>query len=392
MTQDWHAIDGDLLRRSSALKWSGLADGEIGAWVAEMDFGTSAVVTAALRHAVEVSAFGYAPPDLQDNLRSVTASWYRSLTGAAVEAADVYAVPDVLTALEMVIHHAVPAESAIAVPVPAYMPFLTLDRWAGRRVIRVPFTVDECGGPRYDIAAIDAAFADGAGLLVLCNPHNPLGRLLRRAEGEELARVVESHGGVVFSDEIHAPLVLSEDVPFVPYATVSPAAAAHTFTAISASKGWNIPGLKCAQVIVHGDGPRAVMSRVRTTTSTLGLVATVAAYTDRTDWRDLVICRLRSNVAAYRELVETTFAGTGSLVPEATYLGWLDLRGWNVEPATAAWLRETTGIVATDGAACGAEGFVRLNLATSGNTMSDLVQRITAVSRTRTSNVTPLAS
>ena len=201
------------LQAAGSLKWSGLAQGEIGAWVAEMDFGIAPAIEAAMSDAVNRTRFGYPTHDLRDALREITATWYSSISGTAVGPEHVFPVPDVLSALELVAHRATAPGSAIIVPVPAYMPFLKMTDWIGRQIIRVPFVTGADGEPAYDFDAINRAFAQGAGLLVLCNPHNPLGRLLRRSEAEKLSHIVESHGGVVFCGEIQAPLGLRRERP-----------------------------------------------------------------------------------------------------------------------------------------------------------------------------------
>src|SRR5690606_23281610 len=136
-----------------------------------------------------------------------------------VAADDVKPMPDVIAAFELAIEHFSAPGSAIVLPTPAYMPFLTVPLAHGRRIIQVPM-LRTGDGWAYDLDALDAAFADGGGLLVVCNPHNPLGRVLTREEQAAIGEVVERHGARVFSDEIHAPLVYPGST-HVPYASVN---------------------------------------------------------------------------------------------------------------------------------------------------------------------------
>jgi cystathionine beta-lyase len=222
---------------------------------------------------------------------------------------------------------------------------------------------------------------------VLCNPHNPTGTVLPREELEAIALVVERHGGRVFADEIHAPIRF-DGRAHVPYASVSDAAAGHTVTGTSASKAWNVPGLKAAQLITSNDADEAVYRRfgfaVVHGASTLGVIAATAAYRDGRDWLDGAVAYLQRNRDLLTALIAERLPDVRWRPPEATYLAWLDLgalalgaRGLG-DPA--ALLRDRAGVTLTDGALCGT-GFadhVRLVFATPAPVLEDAVDRIAA--------------
>ena len=170
---------------------------------------------------------------------------------------DVHHVPDVIKALELAITHYSRPGSPVILPTPAYMPFLSVPGYLGREIIQVRMR-DEDGFFTLDLDAIEDAFRAGGHLLIFCNPYNPLGRVFTGAEIAQLTDVVDRHGGRVFADEIHAALVYPGQ-RHLPYAATSAAAAAHTLTATSASKAWNLPGLKCAQVILSSDPDRQAL-------------------------------------------------------------------------------------------------------------------------------------
>src|SRR3712207_4279594 len=213
------------LRRRGSLKWS-LYPEAIGSFVAEMDFGTAPAVTEALHAAVDAAAFGYLPPALLQGVSEAYAAWSAHRYGWAVPPERVRPAADVLAGLAAAIEHFSRPGSPVILSTPAYMPFLTLPAALGREVVQVPMALD---GDRYvyDLDALDAAFRAGGHLLVLCNPHNPIGRVLEPAEMTAVAEVVERHGGRVFSDEIHAPLVY-EGHRHVPYASLGEVPAGHT--------------------------------------------------------------------------------------------------------------------------------------------------------------------
>ena len=159
-----------------------------------------------------------------------------------------------LKALEIAITRFSRPGSPVILPTPAYMPFLSVPGFLGREIIQVRM-IDDDGFFTFDLDAIEDAFRAGGHLLIFCNPYNPLGRVFTAKEITRLTDVVDRHGGRVFADEIHGPLIYPGQT-HIPYAATSPTAAAHTLTATSASKAWNLPGLKCAQVILSSEPDR----------------------------------------------------------------------------------------------------------------------------------------
>ncbi|WP_299038426.1 MalY/PatB family protein [uncultured Pseudokineococcus sp.] len=354
------------LRARGGLKWSLFPDA-IGAFVAETDYGTAPAVTRALHEAVDAQVLGYLPGALSEAMSAACARWTSERYGWDVAPERVRPLGDVIAGLQAAVEHFSRPGSAVVVPTPAYMPFLTVPRAMGREQVELPMARD---GDRwvYDLDALDAVLAAGAGLLVLCNPHNPVGRVLERAEMAEITEVVERHGARVFSDEIHAPLVFPGH-QHVPYASTSDAAARHTVTATSASKAWGLPGLKCAQLLLSSDADARhwaeVGSFLEHGASTLGVVASTAAYDEGGPWLEEVLAHLAGTRALLVDLVAEHLPGVEHVPPEGTYLALLDCRALELEPTPAAFFRERAGVALTDGAACGraAEGFVRLTTA-----------------------------
>lgn len=379
------AITEDELRAVGGKKWTAFP-GATGAWIAEMDFGTAPAVVRALQDAVAGVGLGYLPAAHLAAAREAFTSFAADRYGWAVAPDDVHPVADVLTAMQAVVRLYSRPGSKVILPTPAYMPFLTLPGDLDRELIQVPMARD---GDRfeYDLDALDAAFAAGGNLLVLCNPHNPIGRVLERAEMLAIAEVVDRHDGVVFSDEIHAPLVYAPH-QHVPYASVSPAAAAHTVTAASASKAFNLPGLKAALLIVHDDDARATWrARGHVYTdqaSTTGVIAAAAAFADGRDWLDDVVGYLDGNRRLLGELLAEHLPGIGYTPPEGTYLGWLDVRALGLEHP-AAFFRQRARVATTDGALCGDAGIghVRFNLAMPRPVLRDAVERMGAALASR---------
>jgi cystathionine beta-lyase len=353
-TSRFDEITRDELSRPTSRKWS-LHPDTIGAWVAEMDFGTAPAVTAALHQAVTDGDLGYLAPTTTRRMAEATAHWLQQDYGWSVPAENIHPVSDVMSAFDVTVRRFTPDGSGVIIPTPAYMPFLSFTPTLNREIFEVPGRTDN-GRWSHDLAGIDAAFAAGARTLVLCNPHNPTGTALTRAELEAIADVVERHNGRVFADEIHAPLRYGA-TRHIPYASISPQTARHTITATSASKAWNLPGLKTAQFITTNPADEEVYQvygfSVVHGASTPGVVAATVAYTEGGDWLAEVIDYLDGNRRLLADLLAEHLPEIGYSVPDATYIAWLDCSRLGIPGSIADFFRLEAGVTLTDGSLCG---------------------------------------
>lgn len=370
------------MRAGGTWKWSTpgtsvRGDGLIGAFVAEMDYPVAPAVAEAVRTCADRSRFGYLADAWTAEMAAACASFWSDRFGWAVEPAWVRPVPDVMTAFTATVAHFSRPGSPIVLPTPAYMPFLRVPSMIGRDLVTVPMARDD-GRFVLDLDGISRALADGGGVVVLTNPHNPTGRVFTRDELVALAAVVERHGARVFADEIHAPLTF-DGRAHVPYASLSPAAAAHTVTATSASKAWNLPGLKCGQVILSSAGDRERWASTgylaEHGTSTPGVLASTAAYRDARSWLDDALAYVDGNRAV---LASAVLPGVDLTVPEGTYLAWLDGSTLDLDEAPAAFFGREAGVVLTDGALCGWPGGMRLNIAMGRPVLVEALDRMRA--------------
>lgn len=374
----------DLVSRGS-MKWSRFPD-VLPAWVAEMDFPVAPVIVDALRQSVDGEVFGYLPDKLATDLKHATTEFLDSEYGWSVEADRVYPTGDVLAAYEATLRLLIPPGSPVVIPTPAYMPFLSLARLMGHPVVEVPFANLDSSRPTLDYKAIGDALGAGAAMVVLCNPHNPLGLVHTSEELQRLADVVEDNAAVVFADEIHAPLVYQPH-RHIPYATVSASAAAHSITATSASKAWNLPGLKCAQLIVTSDDQLEHLSPyafpISHGAANPGVTATIAAYRHGGEWLADVRDYLAANLDAMDTFVSEHLPGAGFRIPEGTYITWLDARHIDTQgsESVADFFRDHAGVALTDGGACGevGRGHVRLVAATPRAILTGMLERLARV-------------
>jgi len=384
----------DELRARGSQKWSKGGPGVIGAFVAEMDFGVAPPIEAALLDVIKRADFGYLSEQALAEMAVACAAWQRDRYGWDVDPGRIRPLPDVITGLAAAITVFSRPDSPVILPTPAYMPFLTVPGSLDRDIIQVPMAA---GGGRYalDLDGIDAAFKRGGHLLILCNPSNPVGRVYGRDELAAVAEVVEANGGRVFADEIHAPLLYPGGT-HVPYASLSGATAGHTITGTAASKGWNLPGLKCAQLLLSNDRDAATWTERGSTfehgTSTPGVRAGTAAYRDGGSWLDDAVAYLDGSRSFLAGLLAEHLPEVGYRPPEGTYLAWLDCRALFADPGVrrtgggalpadvspAEFFLAKARVMLTDGAACGeaGRGHVRLNFATPRPILAEIVRRL----------------
>ncbi len=360
-------------------KWTTFPDC-IGAFIAEMDFGTAPSVIQALRETVDNGFFGYLPDALEQGLATACADWYRDNTDWEVPADRVHSMPDVLKGLEITLKHYAPKGGKVIVPTPAYMPFLFVPTMHNRDIVQVPMLQVD-GRWEYDLEAIDAVFADDGEVLVLCNPFNPIGRVMTRDELLAISEIVERHGGRVFSDEIHAPIIYAEH-RHIPYASISDVAAGHTITAMAASKAWNLAGLKCAQIVLSNDADVETWAAEGAWTahgaSTLGVIASIAAFNTGQEWLQGVIDYLDGNRRFLAEAMSDLLPGVAYTMPEGTYLAWLDFRETGLDGDISTFFREKARVAIIDGSACGEVGqrCVRFNFALPRPLLEQAVQQM----------------
>ncbi len=378
-TLGFDALSEDSLRAAGGLKWTRYGPA-IGAFVAEMDFGTAPAVTAALHDAVDHGRLGYLTTEAATDMARACSAWQRHRYGWDVPADRITPLADVVAGLQAAIERFTPPGSPVVLPTPAYMPFLAVPGLFGRELIQVPM-VERDGRPTYDLDGVARAFARGGRLFVHVNPHNPLGRVFSVAEQLALAEVVEDAGARVFSDEIHAPLVHPGAV-HRPYASLSDATARHTVTATSASKAWNMPGLKAAQLILSNAEDAAHWEQVGFLfshgASTPGVLASTAAYDAGGPWLEGVLAYLDANRRYLAELLAERLPAVRWTPPEGTYLAWLDCRELRLPTSAGEFFLERAGVAMVDGPECGTPGagHVRLNFATPRPVLTTIVDRL----------------
>lgn len=367
----------ETLRRRRSAKWRTYPADVLPMGVAEMDCSLAPPITAALRAAVDAADTGYssAQPDLGEAVAGFAARrWAWDLDPAAVTAVADVGV-GVVELLRMLTR---PADTVVISP-PVYPPFFGWPPEAGAQTREVPLTAEF----RLDLPALEAAFAAHPAVYVLCNPHNPVGRVHTQDELAALVRLARLYGVTIVSDEIHAPLVLP-GAEFTPLLSV-PGAAQVAVSVVSASKAFNLAGLKCAAIVTGSPTMAALVERfpadVRWRTGHLGVVATVAAYTEGDAWLDDLLTELDTRRTQLGEHLRTRLPKLGWLPPEATYLAWLDCRtlGDDDEPRELFLAQGRVGLEPGTRFGARGAGFVRLNFGTSADILDEATARMARV-------------
>ena len=366
------------LRRRRSYKWVAFQADVLPTFVAEMDFMLAPPVQAAVAEAVAIGDTGYACET--SDLGLAFSTFVRDRFSWDVDPADVILMPDVMSGVTEVLRVALKPGDGVVINTPVYPPFFRHITEAGGKVVEAPLA-EGVGGYELDLDVVEQAFKSGARGYLLCNPHNPTGRVFARAELEVVAALAERYGVKVFSDEIHAPLVLA-GARHTSFLSLGEPAAELSAVLISASKAWNIPGLKCAQLVVGSDAMRSMVRRLPEGLSSragnLGVIASIAAYQDGGPWLDDLLEVIDRNSHLLREQLAEHLPPIRMGPPQGGYLAWLDCRALNLpeEPVDFFLNRGRLALGAGPNFGAAGRGHVRITMATTEEILREIVERM----------------
>jgi cysteine-S-conjugate beta-lyase len=372
----------DALRQRRSAKWQTYPADVLPLTVAEMDFALAAPIAQVLREAVERSDAGYAMavPGLGEALAGFAARRWNW----PIDPASVTTVTDVgVGVVELLRLLARPGDAVVISP-PVYPPFFDWVPEAAARPLEVPLAHGAAGW-RLDLAALESAFAAHPAAYVLCNPHNPVGRVHTADELAALVRLARIYQVPIVSDEIHAPLVLP-GATFTPLLTV-PGAAEVAVSLVSASKAWNLAGLKCAAVVTAGPGMAAVTGRfppdTRWRIGHFGVIAAIAAFSAGEPWLDQLLVTLDHRRALLGGLLGERLPMVSWHQPEASFLAWLDCAALGPDDQARERFLDRGRVALEPGLRFGAagSGHARLNFATSAGLLDQATARMAAAAR-----------
>lgn len=347
-------------------------------WVADMDFVSPPAVLDALKARVEHGVFGYG--QVPDGMTEAFCNWYAEQHNWQIDPKWIVWLPGLVSGLHAVARTFGEAGSAVMTHTPVYPPFLKVAERNHKQLQAIPMRE----GQRWalDLEAMQAQIKPNTRLFMLCNPHNPTGRVFSKEELEQLSDFVIRNDLVICSDEIHCDLVLDQKARrHIPLATLSEEIAARTVTLLAPSKTFNIAGLGCSAAVIPDSKLRSHFKRsvqgLMPGVNLLGFVAAEAAYREGAVWREQLVGYLAENRnhlmrwAEDKQQVRLKF-------PEATYLAWLDMRATGQEKP-AQWLLKEAGVALSEGADFGLPGFARLNFGCSRGQLERALERIDQV-------------
>ncbi len=378
------ALPIDLLRQRSSTKWRSYDDDVIPMFVAETDFPLAPAITAALHRAVEIGDTGYTPP--RPGIDVDFAAYAQRMWGWTIDPSRIRWTGDVMMGVVEVLRAVTSPGDRVIVTPPVYPPFYDTVEEAGAVVERVPL-VDDGETWRLDLAGIERAFAAGARAILLCNPHNPTGTVHARASLAVLARLAERYGASVVSDEIHAPLTHAPAV-FTPFLDAAPEAAAVGYAVTSASKTYNLAGLKCAVIVTGSEETAAVVRslpwEVEWRAGLFGVIANRAAFAAESDgWLASLLVALDDNRRLLAELLAEHLPLARYRLPDAGFLAWVDVSayGWGDNPSPH--IRREAKVALHHGPLFGEQGIghVRINVGCAPEVLREAITRIGALAR-----------
>jgi len=360
-------------RNTSSLKWDKYAGTDIiPMWVADMDFQSPPSVMEQLTERIAHGIFGYTtvPRELKD----VVVKRIRDRYGWQIDSSWVIWLPDLVSALHLSCQAAGGNGDEIITFSPVYPPFFTASAQT-QNLISIPLC-RENNRSTFDLEAFKNAVTDKTKLLLLCNPHNPVGRVYDRDELEAIRDICLENNIKICSDEIHCDLIYDEK-KHIPAATLSDETAANTITLMSAAKTFNLPGLSCSLAIIPDEVLRKKFADKRTGivpwVNALGYTASLAAFRDGETWHKQLIEYLKSN----RDIIENFVSDTPQLSMdhiEATYLAWIDVSRLNLADPPAFF--EKAGVGLSDGKDFGSNDHMRLNFGCPRETLTKALERI----------------
>ncbi len=367
------------LARRKSFKWRTYPPDVLPAFVAEMDFTVAEEISDAVRAALAIGDTGY--PHVGE-LGDAFASFAAGRLGWSPRSDWVFAVPDVMTGIVEVLLATTPHGSGVVISPPVYGPFFFRLGFIGRRVVEAPLRRLEDGSYDLDFEVIDQALArPDVSAYLLCSPHNPLGNVWSRDQLATVADLCQRHDVQLLVDEIHAPLTMPE-ARYLPFGSIDHEMTERAFVFSSASKGWNIAGMKCGIAVAgSAEGASVLADRWEALLcSHLGLLGSVAAFTESLPWLDAAVAQIDENRKLLARLLREQLPGIGYVSGSATFLAWLDCRNLGLGDDPAAVFLERGRVALSPGADFGVQGggFARLNIGTSPELIIEAVRRMAA--------------
>jgi cystathionine beta-lyase len=380
-------------RPTDSVKWNLYDSDVLPMWVADMDFTVAEPIRQSLRERIEHGIFGYPSvhpkPEEVTGFKQVLIERMHMLYNWNVAAEEIILLPGVITGLNLTCQAVAAADGNVVVQTPVYPPFLSVASHANMHRVDVPLHRLADGRYEIDWDVFDAGLTDKTRLFILCNPHNPVGRVFRKEELERMAEICLHKGVSICSDEIHCDLIFNGH-KHIPIASLGKEISRNTVTLMSPTKTFNIAGLQCSFAIVQNEELRkklnGSMKGLVMWVNMFGTNAAEVAYRDGQEWLSQVMNYLEGNRDYLYKTIKTELPELDMVKPEGTYLAWLDCRHSGIQGNPYEFFLREARVAFNDGVTFGegGEGFVRLNFACTRQTLTQVLERMkAALSRIR---------
>ena len=371
---------------SDCVKWGKYGPRVIPLWVADMDFVSPEPVLQALRDRIDHGVFGY-PAGIGDSpkdwagLRGTIIDRMSDLYNWEISREDIVFIPGVVTGFNLACHAFAAPEEGVLIQTPVYPPILHAANSTGRRYQEMQLARLPDGSYEVDWDSFEDNITPQTRVMILCNPHNPVGKVFTKAELERTAEICLRHNIIICSDEIHNDLIFN-DYEHIPIAALDPEIAAATITLMSPSKTYNIAGLQCSYAIITNRVLRkqylASRKGLVPWVNLMGMVAAQAALSEGDVWFQQLMEYLEENKNYVLNFVNNELPGIEMAEPDGTYLAWLDCRSAGIPENPFEFFLKQARVAFNDGGTFGngGEGYVRLNFGCSRSLLERALGRV----------------
>ena len=363
---------------SNAVKWDLFGEGVLPLWVADMDFASPSEIISEIQARLGHPIFGYQSDDAE--LLNVICDWIFRKHGWKIKPEDILLMPGVVAGLNWAVRSFSEIDDSIIFHTPVYFPFYKISTNNNVSQITIPLKNTKIGF-EFDFEEFEKRIRDDTRIFILCNPHNPVGRVFREEELERIGEICLAHSILICSDEIHSDLVFPGH-KHVPIATLSDELAMNTITLMAPSKTFNIPGLHFSYAIVQNEILRNKMNNTRNgmigEPNILAQSAVKAAYKNGRNWLKELLNYLDKNRQFVINFIRKNIPEIKVHPPEGTYLAWLDCSAFNFEESPFTFFLKNAKVALSDGEIFGKNSskFIRLNFACPKQLLNEALNKM----------------
>ena len=362
--------------QTGSLKWDRYPADVLPLWVADMDIETAPEIIEALKKRLDHKVFGYTIP--YDSVFDAVIQYLERAHNYSANREWISFLPGLVPAINLCCHAFANEDDSIMTATPVYPPFLLAPKFAERELISVPLCLNAEQEWTLDFPAMEKAIQPNTKIFILCNPHNPVGRVYSKNELKELASFCSRHNLILISDEIHCDLIFDASVEHHVTASIDKELADRTITLMAPSKTYNLPGLACAYSIIENPKLKHQFDKsirgIITEINCFGYAACEAAYNFGEPWRQALLAHLLDNYNTLKNFIETKIPQIELRPMQATYLAWLNVENLNLEKPVQFF--EAHGIGLSDGTPFGDSKYLRLNFGCSKNRLYEALERM----------------